>query len=358
VAPTVGRAVARCRTTQGSIRTPPSLVQSPWPPGADCARERCGPGGSRTSAASPLSRAGPPLTGLQQDRARWSVGNFRCGVNAAVAGLPRRDRAGRGGRAVEPRGGGDTAGRRARAPRPRAPASEPRLAHGHRARGVYRVAAELSRIGFIASPTSRSARGADILATDQACVRAITVQVKSVTKNSPFWLVGRNPIVADSHYYVLVNLEPRGGAAPEFYVVPGRTLAELNSAARPDRTGRELGAVFRRDVQAFRDTWNLLGSPHPEAGRTRAQPPRLAWISTDSSRPNPGRAGRPGYPTSRSFLPPHHGMGTGASRRPEAARMGRWARRWNLTATSSALTATSAGMSRRSRKTWRAWASW
>ncbi len=32
-------------------------------------------------------------------------------------------------------------------------------------RGVYLVAAELSRLGFIASPTSRSAIGADILAT-------------------------------------------------------------------------------------------------------------------------------------------------------------------------------------------------
>ena len=31
-------------------------------------------------------------------------------------------------------------------------------------RGVYLVAAELSRLGFIASPTSRSAVGSDILA--------------------------------------------------------------------------------------------------------------------------------------------------------------------------------------------------
>ena len=36
-------------------------------------------------------------------------------------------------------------------------------------RGVYLVAAELSRLGLIASPTSRSAIGADILATDQSC---------------------------------------------------------------------------------------------------------------------------------------------------------------------------------------------
>ena len=33
-------------------------------------------------------------------------------------------------------------------------------------RGVYLVAAELSKRGFIASPTSRGAQGADLLVTD------------------------------------------------------------------------------------------------------------------------------------------------------------------------------------------------
>lgn len=66
-------------------------------------------------------------------------------------------------------------------------------------RGVYLVAAELSRLGFIASPTSRSARGADILATDQACARAFSVQVKTNAKNAGFWLVGKHVTVSASH---------------------------------------------------------------------------------------------------------------------------------------------------------------
>jgi hypothetical protein len=36
-------------------------------------------------------------------------------------------------------------------------------------RGVYLVSAGLSCLGFIASPTSRSAIGADVLVADQAC---------------------------------------------------------------------------------------------------------------------------------------------------------------------------------------------
>jgi hypothetical protein len=40
-------------------------------------------------------------------------------------------------------------------------------------RGVYLVAAELTRLGFIVSPTSRSARGADLLVTDQECQKLV-----------------------------------------------------------------------------------------------------------------------------------------------------------------------------------------
>jgi hypothetical protein len=48
--------------------------------------------------------------------------------------------------------------------------------------GVYLVAAELSYRGFIVSPTSRSAIGADLLVTDQECKRTWLVQVKSNKK--------------------------------------------------------------------------------------------------------------------------------------------------------------------------------
>lgn len=47
-------------------------------------------------------------------------------------------------------------------------------------RGVYMIAAEMARLGFIASPTSRSALAADKLATDQACQRAFSIQVNPI----------------------------------------------------------------------------------------------------------------------------------------------------------------------------------
>jgi hypothetical protein len=74
--------------------------------------------------------------------------------------------------------------------------------------GVYLVAAELSRLGFIVSPTSRSAAGADLLVTDQRCQKAWSVQVKTNRKAINYWLVGERArhIKSDSHVYVFVNL--------------------------------------------------------------------------------------------------------------------------------------------------------
>lgn len=58
--------------------------------------------------------------------------------------------------------------------------------------GVYLVAAELAKNGFIVSPTSRSAFGADLLVTDQKCRKAWSVQVKTNRKPASFWLVNKH----------------------------------------------------------------------------------------------------------------------------------------------------------------------
>jgi len=57
-------------------------------------------------------------------------------------------------------------------------------------RGLYLVAAELSRLGFIVSPNARSAQGADLLVTDPECRRAMSVQVKTNARTFNLWLMG------------------------------------------------------------------------------------------------------------------------------------------------------------------------
>ena len=73
--------------------------------------------------------------------------------------------------------------------------------------GVYATAAEFAYSGFIVSPTSRSAFGADLLVTDNQCQRSWSVQVKTnQSAAANFWLLSAQceKLKSESHVYVFV----------------------------------------------------------------------------------------------------------------------------------------------------------
>lgn len=124
--------------------------------------------------------------------------------------------------------------------------------------GVYLVAAELARRGFVACPTSRSARGADILVADQNCKHACSLQVKTNGKSAAFWLLNPHAkeMVAPTHLYVFVNLLKDG---PEFFVVPSRVVAtKMDVAKQGEHTWY---SIKRENVKKFEDKWDLVGEP-------------------------------------------------------------------------------------------------
>jgi hypothetical protein len=130
-------------------------------------------------------------------------------------------------------------------------------------RGVYLVAAELSRLGLIASPTSRSAIGADILVTDQKCKETYSVQVKTNARTYGFWLLGAkaSEIVSPQHIYVFVNLHNgKKGEVIEYYVVPSRVVAR-KMTENASRSGQRLvwRAFYRSDADTYRDKWSAFG---------------------------------------------------------------------------------------------------
>ena len=133
--------------------------------------------------------------------------------------------------------------------------------------GVYLVAAELSRRGFIVSPTSRSAAGADLLVTDQKCQKAWSVQVKTNNKSANFWLVGAKAkeIISDSHMYVFVNVGH--GERAEYIVVPSTHVAE-KVVHEKSKTGSEWYSFMRSDRPVAGEGWELFCDPHRGAGTT------------------------------------------------------------------------------------------
>jgi hypothetical protein len=103
--------------------------------------------------------------------------------------------------------------------------------------GGYLVAAELSKRGFIASPTSRSAQGADLLVTDLYCQRSYAVQVKTNARTFNFWLLGSKAMnmASKNFIYVLVNLRKN---ETEYFIVPSKIIATNVLVSKPSGTGK------------------------------------------------------------------------------------------------------------------------
>ena len=122
-------------------------------------------------------------------------------------------------------------------------------------RGVFIVAAELSSQGYVVSITSRNAMGADILATDEHCEKAYSIQVKTNGKKSGFWLVGEKAkqMASDSHYYVLVNLCEKGPS--EFFIVPSKVVA--NKTRVEGRKTSTWYSLHKSDISTYQDAWQL-----------------------------------------------------------------------------------------------------
>ncbi|HEX3674185.1 MAG TPA: hypothetical protein VHU87_07905 [Rhizomicrobium sp.] len=120
--------------------------------------------------------------------------------------------------------------------------------------GVYLTAAELIRRGFIVSPTSRSAMGADLLVTDQECKKAWSVQVKTNGRNVNFWLTGKkaHKLISRSHVYVFVNAPQGEDARPRFYVVPSGIVAR-------NVKGPPWYPYYRNEH--YEGKWSVFGDP-------------------------------------------------------------------------------------------------
>jgi hypothetical protein len=124
-------------------------------------------------------------------------------------------------------------------------------------RGVYLVAAEMAGHGFIASPTSRSARGADILCTDPECKRAFSVQVKTKSTQASYWLLSSDykRFVSDSHIYVFVSIK-EGGLPAEFFIIPSKVVAKK---AYVEPFGKDIWYSFTvKDATPYQDRWEIL----------------------------------------------------------------------------------------------------
>lgn len=136
-----------------------------------------------------------------------------------------------------------------------------------RMRGVYLVAAELARHGFVASPPSRGASAADLLVTGEKAKHEFSVHVKTRFGRSQYWLISRKAVQLAPPWcvYVLVDLGERSGEGDgqvQYFVVPSAVVKEHCDK----RSTAEWYWFPCRHAEQYRDKWDFFrdSSRHDE----------------------------------------------------------------------------------------------
>lgn len=127
--------------------------------------------------------------------------------------------------------------------------------------GLYYACYRLSLLGWNAMPTSRNARGVDVIAYNHDCTKMISIQVKSLSKRNPVPLgTSLDRIMGD--YWIIINNLQRNPAAYVLLPEEVKTLAH-----RGEKDGRVSywlqPAAYDKD--GFRGAWQKIGNPKEEA---------------------------------------------------------------------------------------------
>ena len=121
--------------------------------------------------------------------------------------------------------------------------------------GLYYCCYRLSLLGWNVLPTTRNARGVDIIAYNADASRFISVQVKTLSKRSAAPLgANLDKIIGD--YWIVIN---KAVSAPTAYILLPSEVKEL--ATRNEKDGRIsfwLDAP-KYDQGKFLEAWERLG---------------------------------------------------------------------------------------------------
>ena len=128
--------------------------------------------------------------------------------------------------------------------------------------GVYFVAGELSRLGYITSTTTGNTQGPNIVVSNQDFSKIVNIQVKTMKERQRIWPINK-PKKYGKMFYAFVALG-KNKERPEYYVVPydyvfGR-YEEWQSKNKLKNRWNTFNFTFKKgDAEKYRDKWTRLG---------------------------------------------------------------------------------------------------
>lgn len=119
--------------------------------------------------------------------------------------------------------------------------------------GLYYICYELSRRGWNVLPTSRNARGIDLVIYSRDAKRKHTIQVKTLRKRNPVPFGNKPSLMAD--YLVICRVS---GEKPETFVT---TIDNIrNRIVKKTKNEKSSYWLIPKNYEEFKDNWSIIGN--------------------------------------------------------------------------------------------------
>ncbi|MBS7635808.1 hypothetical protein KEJ37_00440 [Candidatus Bathyarchaeota archaeon] len=125
--------------------------------------------------------------------------------------------------------------------------------------GVYYVAAELSKLGYIALVTTRNTKAADIIAMNDKTGVSVAIEVKTcgISTSDSFWLLSARDRQKKPHNFIYVFVKLNRDKAHDFYIVPAQFVAK-NVEKQKAKTGSIWYYISKDRIASFKQKWDLI----------------------------------------------------------------------------------------------------
>lgn len=122
--------------------------------------------------------------------------------------------------------------------------------------GLFYACFRLSQLGWNAMPTSRNAKGIDVICFNMTADRVLSFQVKSLSKRSPVPLGTNLDRKMGDFWIIVVNT---ASAAPECYVLTPQEVCALAHRGEKNGVVSYWLQPKQYNTSAFRDQWVRIG---------------------------------------------------------------------------------------------------
>jgi len=128
--------------------------------------------------------------------------------------------------------------------------------------GLYYTCYHLSLLGWNAMPTSRNARGVDVIAYNEDFSEMVCIQVKSLSKRNPVPLGTSLERLMGDYWVIINNLRK----SPTAYILLPKEVRKLAHKGVKDGKISYWLQPADYDTEDFREAWQRIGNGN--AGKT------------------------------------------------------------------------------------------